>query len=130
MNANIMKPLFKTEPKHVSTQPNLVTVVPPVDIRETKDGYLLEAEMPGVGKDGLELTLQGHEITIVGRPNPDPAPGAPLFRERRSVEFRRAFELDPAVDTSRIVARMNQGVLHLGLPKSEQVKPRRIVVGD
>ena len=42
----------------------------------------------------------------------------------------RVVELDPAIDTSRIVAKMNQGVLTLSLPKSEEVKPRRIAVND
>ena len=41
-------------------------VCPEVNIFETKDGYLLEAEMPGVNKAGLEITLEGNEITKVG----------------------------------------------------------------
>jgi len=43
-------------------------------------------------------------------------------------DFRRVFELDPALDTARIKARMDQGVLTLDLPKAERVKPRRIEV--
>ena len=103
-------------------------VVPEVNIFETGDGYVLEAEMPGVPKDGLEITLEGGEITIVGRRHREPATGQPLFRERSNADFRRVFELDPAIDTSRVSARMDQGVLTLELPKSEQVKPRKIVV--
>jgi HSP20 family protein len=105
-------------------------IAPDVNICETRDGYLLEADMPGVNKDGLEVTLEGHEITIVGHRAPENTPGQPLFRERRPLDFRRVFELDPAIDTARISARMNQGVLTLTLPKSERVKPRRIAVSD
>lgn len=105
-------------------------VVPDVNIYETKDGYELEAEMPGVDKAGLEITLEGTEITITGHRAAEAAPGEALFRERQYAEYRRVFDLDPAIDTARIGARMNQGVLFLTLPKSEAVKPRRITVSD
>ena len=103
-------------------------VAPDVNIYETKDGYTLEAEMPGVNKDGLEITLEGHEITITGHRTLEVVSGEPLFRERHGADYRRVFELDPAIDTARISARMTQGVLFLTLPKSEQVKPRKITV--
>src|ERR1035438_2332764 len=91
-----------------------------------EDGYVLEAEMPGVTKEGLEITLEGNEITIVGRRMDETAPGEPLFRERALADYRRVFELDPAIDTGKIAAKMDQGLLTLTLPKSEKVKPRRI----
>src|SRR5689334_11543518 len=94
-------------------------VAPNVNIFETKDGYVLEAEMPGVNKDGLEITLEGNELTLVGRRSNDVGQGEPLFRERQSVDFRRVFELDPAIDTAKVSARIEQGVLTLTLPKSE-----------
>jgi len=103
-------------------------VSPEVNIFETKDGYILEAEMPGVSKAGLEITLEGNEITITGHRANDTMAGTPLFRERELVNYRRVFSLDPAVDTAKISARMEQGVLTLTLPKSEHVKPRRITV--
>ncbi len=105
-------------------------VAPEVNIYETKDGYLLEAEMPGVNKDGLEITLEGHEITLTGRAVNETGSGETLFRERHGLDYRRVFDLDPAIDTTRIAARMNQGVLFLSLPKSEAVKPRKIVVSE
>jgi HSP20 family protein len=103
-------------------------VSPEVNIFETKDGYVLEAEMPGVNKEGLEITLEGNEITIVGHRQVEPLSGAPLFKESHQADFRRVFELDPAIDTSKVAARMDQGVLKLTLPKSERVKPRKIKV--
>ena len=103
-------------------------VSPEVNICETKDGYVLQAEMPGVNKDGLEITLEGNEITLVGHRQVEPVKGAPLFRESREADYRRVFELDPAIDTGKVSARMDQGVLTLTLPKSERVKPRKINV--
>jgi len=105
-------------------------VAPEVNIFETKDGYVLEAEMPGVGKDGLEITLDNNEITITGRRVAEIVTGQPVFRERRLADYRRVFELDPAIDTARIEAKLEQGVLRLTLPKSERVKPRKITVSD
>ena len=103
-------------------------VLPEVNIFETKDGYAVEAEMPGVSKDGLEVTLEGNELTIVGHRHNEVVNGTPIFRERNLADYRRAFELDPAIDAKRIAAKMDQGVLTLTLPKSEGVKPRRITV--
>ena len=103
---------------------------PDVNIYETKEGYVLEAEMPGVKKDGLEITLEGSEITLVGHRYPEVVPGEPVLRESRAADYRRVFELDPAIDTANVSAKMEQGVLTLTLPKSERVKPRRITVSD
>ncbi len=105
-------------------------VVPVVNIFETEDGYALEAEMPGVNKDGLEITLEGNEITILGRRAAEPVNGEVLFRERSAADYRRVFELDPAIDTNKVSAKMEQGMVTLALPKSEQVKPRKINVSD
>ena len=124
-----MKGTVQTEPRRVpEAPPRLEYVSPDVNIFETNEGYVLEAEMPGVNKDGLEITLEGNEITIVGRRKIEAVTGTPLFRERTPVDYRRVFELDPAIDTSRVAAKMDQGVLSLTLPKSERVKPRRIAV--
>ena len=103
-------------------------VSPEVDIYEAKDGYVLEAEMPGVSREGLEITLEGSEITILGHRQNAVGGGTPLLRERSLVDYRRVFELDPAIDTAKITAKMNQGVLTLALPKSEKVQPRKIAV--
>ena len=103
-------------------------MAPNVNIFETKDGYVLEAEMPGVSKEGLEVTLEGNEITLTGRRNPETAAGETLFRERNTADYRRVFELDPAIDTAKVSAKIAQGILTVTLPKSEQVKPRKITV--
>jgi HSP20 family protein len=101
---------------------------PRVNISENKDGYLLEAEMPGINKQGLEILLEGNELTLVGR-RPEESRGAELvYRESANRDYRRVFVLDPTIDTAKIDAKMENGVLHLSLPKAEQVKPRKITV--
>jgi HSP20 family protein len=103
-------------------------VAPEVNIFDTKDGYVVEAEMPGVNREGLEITVEGNELMIVGRRNSEQVNGQPLFRERRLADYRRSFELDPAIDTSKVSAKIDQGILTVTLPKSEKVKPRKIAV--
>jgi len=103
-------------------------ISPAVNIFETKDGFVLEAEMPGVNKDGLEITLDGSSLTLVGRRSDGSPQSEPLYQESKPAHFRRVFELDPALDTGKIDARMEQGVLKLYLPKTEKVKPRKITV--
>jgi HSP20 family protein len=125
-----------TEPKkdlRPATEFNEVArnyVTPGVNIFETKDGYILEAEIPGVTKAGLDITLEGNELTIMARREPVAAGGELLYRESAHADYRRVFELDPAIDTSKIDAQVVQGLLTLRLPKSERVKPRKITVAD
>ncbi len=103
-------------------------VQPQVNIVETADGYVLEAEMPGVNKEGLEVLLDGNELTIVGRKATTEIGAELVYRESSEFDYRRKFELDPAIDTARIIARMENGLLHLDLPKAERVKPRKISI--
>lgn len=101
---------------------------PQVNIVETRDAFVLEAEMPGVSKDGLEILLEGTELTIVGKRACPSDESQALYRESYDCDYRRSFELDPTIDTARVTARMENGVLYLELPKAEKVKPRKITV--
>ena len=103
-------------------------VAPPANISATDDGYLIEVEMPGVDKQGLEVMVEGNELTIIGRRNWEAPEGELCYCESALADYRRVFELGPDVDTSRIDARMEQGVLKLHLPKSEKAKPRKIQI--
>jgi HSP20 family protein len=123
-----MKGTLQKEQRSNNVERPAEFIAPEVDIFETQDGYVLQAEMPGVNKNGLEITLEGNEITIVGHREVEPLSGEALFRESRHADYQRVFELDPAIDTSRISAKVDQGVLTLTLPKSEKVKPRKITV--
>jgi HSP20 family protein len=105
-------------------------LTPAVNIYETKEAYVIEAEMPGVRKEDLAVTVEGNEVVIEGRRQADTGRAGLLYRESQDADFRRSFELHPEIDTTKIGARMNQGVLTLTLPKVELVKPRRVTVGD
>jgi HSP20 family protein len=114
--------------KQCRTAAELPFVAPEVNIYETEKNFVLQAEMPGVNKSGLEVTLEGSTLTFVGRRSEAPVVGTPLYRETRPLNYRRSFELDPSIDTNKIVAEIQQGVLTLTLPKAERVQPRRIEI--
>ena len=103
-------------------------VAPAASVVEESDGYLLEVEMPGVTKDGLEISTEGNELTITGRRSLPTIDGTILHQESRRENFRRTFEIDPSIDVNKINARIDQGLLTVVLPKAEHVKPRRITV--
>ena len=84
--------------------------------------------MPGVTKEGLEVLVEGNELTIIGRRKLDLPESDLCYCESPQADFRRVFEVGPDVDTGKISAEMNQGVLRLRLPKSERAKPKQIEV--
>jgi HSP20 family protein len=103
-------------------------VAPPASVIEAADGYTLEVEMPGVNKDGLDISVENNELTIIGRRSLPTVGGTLLHHESRPENFRRTFELDPSIDADKISAKIDQGLMTLTLPKAEHVKPRKIAV--
>jgi HSP20 family protein len=103
-------------------------ITPRATVLEDADGYTLEVEMPGVNKETLEMWVENNELTISGRRAMPAVEGTLLHRESRPENFRRSFELDPSIDSEKISAKIEQGVVRLTLPKAEQVKPRKIAV--
>ena len=103
-------------------------VAPTASVLEHGDGYQLQVEMPGVNKEGLEISTEGNELTITGRRSLPAIDGTLIHHESRREDFRRTFEIDPSIDVNKINARIDQGLLTITLPKAEHVKPRRITV--
>ena len=103
-------------------------IAPVSSVIEDTDRYTLRVEMPGVNKEGLEIAVENNELTILGRRSLPGGDGTLIHRESRSENFRRTFELDPSIDTGKISAKIDQGVVTLTLPKAEQVRPRKIKV--
>jgi HSP20 family protein len=127
---NIVPQQQQNEPGTLATQQQRLVqyVTPLVDVESNQEGYTIRAEMPGVDKSGLEITVDNGELTILGHRRSAQVSGEPVYREIRNNDFRRVYELDPAIDTAKISARIEQGVLTLTLPKAETVKPRKITV--
>ncbi len=105
------------------------TYVPQVDIYETQEGLWLWADMPGVDVQSLNVHLDNGVLTIEGQVGVKEYENTtPLYTEYNVGNYVRRFTLSNDVDTDHIVARMQNGVLALEIPKSERAKPRRIAV--
>jgi HSP20 family protein len=103
-------------------------IAPPASVIEAGNGYTLELEMPGVTKDGLDISVENNELTIIGRRSLPQIDGTLIHHESRPENFRRTFDLDPSIDGNKISAKIEQGLVTLTLPKAEHVKPRKITV--
>ena len=101
-------------------------VSPYVDIESTESGYILRAEMPGVNREGIQVTIEDGDLVLVGHRQPLAVSGQPIHRESRQLSFRRVYELDPSIDAAKISAKIELGILTVNLPKADNLKPRRI----
>ena len=103
---------------------------PPVDIHETEDAYLLEADLPGMKKDDIEVRVVEDRVTIRGiRKREEKHEEKGYWRcERAEGAFERNFRLQGGIDASKVDAQFENGVLTIKLPKPEATKPRQIEV--
>ena len=112
-----------------STQRPERTVTPRASVYETANEVILELEMPGVGRDTIDVSVENDELTVFGRRVISVDEGAEwLHQERLPFNYRRAFVLSDRIDSSNIGANYTDGVLKLILPKAAQAKPRKITI--
>jgi HSP20 family protein len=103
---------------------------PPVNVWEDADAFHVEAELPGLTREQLQLSVTNrNQLTLQGERLPAEADkGRWHRRERGFGRFQRALKLPAPVDADKIEATFESGLLHVVLPKSEEAKPRRITV--
>jgi HSP20 family protein len=117
------------EPQGAERTRSRPVYVPRVDIVETPEALEILADMPGVTKDSLDITLEQRVLRIYGRADisiPDSV--GPLYLEYQPGDYERAFTLSEAVDANGIEARVRNGVLQLRLPKAGPAKAQKIEV--
>jgi HSP20 family molecular chaperone IbpA len=106
-----------------------VVLRPPMDIFEDAEGITLEADMPGVSKDRLSIEVEGNTLRIEGDMRIDlPETAEALYADVRSTRYARSFTLSSELETDKIEAGLNNGVLRLRIPKHPEQRPRRIEV--
>ena len=118
-----------TQPQGTERTRELSLYAPRVDIIETEDALEVLADMPGVTKDSVKVTLEQRVLTIRGRADTSLPEGlAPLHLEYEPGDYERSFTLTDAVDPAGIEARVRSGVLQLRLPKAGPAKRQQIEV--
>jgi HSP20 family protein len=104
--------------------------VPALDLSETTEGYLVEAALPGIKPEDVEITVENNVLTIKGETRKETDDKQRNFHrvERRFGSFQRTIGLPTTVKADQIQASLTNGVLRLEIPKAEEVKPRKISV--
>ncbi|HOS40559.1 MAG TPA: Hsp20/alpha crystallin family protein [Spirochaetota bacterium] len=116
---------LKTDAYHC----NECVIVPAIDIYEDANEFVLTADMPGVAREDLEITMKDNTLTVDGKVSPAYLSAEDLkYREYTLYNFHRVFQVDDAVNAGRITAKLDNGVLVITLPKSEKAKPRKIEI--
>jgi len=104
-------------------------LTPPVDVIEDAQGITLYADLPGVSRDKLDLKVESDTLTIEAESDVAVPEGLRSHHsEVHLARFRRVFTLSKELDTERVSAELNQGVLTLKIPKARHAQPRRIEV--
>jgi HSP20 family protein len=102
--------------------------VPPVDIEETEDEWVLEAELPGVDKKDMNVEVRDAEVVISGDIKERERKGILRRRTRKTGRFEFRVTLPGPTDADRIKADVRDGVLTVRIPKPEEARPHRIEV--
>ena len=112
-----------------ATDEQVRAIQPAVDIFEDELGITVQADMPGVSRDGLEVHIDKDALSIQGQAEIDIPEGMePLHADVRSTLYRRSFSISSELDGEKVDASLKDGVLTLRIPKREQYKPRKIEV--
>ncbi|MFZ0792081.1 MAG: Hsp20/alpha crystallin family protein [Chromatiaceae bacterium] len=102
---------------------------PPVTIFEDAEGITLQADMPGVTRDGLQLQVDKDQLLVEGDARLEMQDGMEaLYADVRSTHYRRGFALSGELDIEHIDANLKDGVLTLRIPKRAEVRARKIEV--
>jgi HSP20 family protein len=103
---------------------------PAVDVLESKDSYLIRAELPGMKREDINLEVKDGTLTLSGERKSEKLAEGVEYRhvERSSAKFWRSFSLPETVKPDGIEATYKDGVLEVRVPKAEEVKPRQIEI--
>jgi HSP20 family protein len=101
-----------------------------LDVSENEDAFMVEAAMPGINPDDLDITLEDNILTIQGetKAERDVEESRYHLRERRFGRFSRSLQLPTAINADEVEAEYTNGVLILTIPKAEEIKPKRIAI--
>jgi len=119
--------LTQRKQSEVTRKEQAETFVPAADIWETPEEIIMRLDMPGVGKDNVEVKVDHDVLNIHGKVAA-PIAASAIYSEQRIGDFHRQFSLSEELDRDKIAAKMDAGVLTIHIGKAEKVKPRTIQI--
>jgi HSP20 family protein len=107
-----------------------IEMSPAFEVKETKDAYLVKADVPGIDERDLDVTLTGHRLSVSGKREEEHEEKADRYHtyERDFGTFSRNFSLPEGADVEALRASLEQGVLTVTVPKKPEVQPKKIAV--
>lgn len=128
-NNDIFNTYFR--PSQLIEEARSTDLTPSIDIRERENDYLVSADMPGVKKENIDVQIENGVLTVTGEVEQveDEKDGERLIRQERFYgKYVRSLRLGKQINTGKIEASLKDGVLHLTLPKAEEVKPKKVAI--
>jgi HSP20 family protein len=112
-----------------SAAPRARITYPRASLRDTKEGFVLTAEVPGLGENDIQISATMDSLTITGERQAKAPEGYAVHRqERGALRFARSFALPAKIDVDKVVASVKHGVLTVTMPKHPESQPRAITV--
>jgi len=104
--------------------------VPAIDVFEKEDGLIIRAELPGVDRDQIHVDVDNGELVLSGERQKDEGikEGSAYRLERAYGSFSRRFRLGDSLDTTKVTANYENGLLEISVPRSEKSRPRKIKI--
>ncbi|MBA4696915.1 MAG: Hsp20/alpha crystallin family protein [Legionella sp.] len=129
---SLLEQLFQTHNREDGSYIETSTWAPLVDIKEDHNGFLVIADIPGVKKEDISITLENHVLTLKGERHSENANEKEGYTriERPEGSFYRRFSLPQTADDDNISARYTQGVLEIRIPKKEKREKKIDIASD
>jgi HSP20 family protein len=129
--ANFFENFSEVSPTSAKDQLAFGTFVPPVDVYEDEHNLVLKLEVPGINEEDLKVSLENNTLTVTGERKFEKEEKEENFHriERRYGSFTRTFRLPNTVDSEKVEAGYDKGILKLTLAKKAEAKPKQIKIG-
>ncbi len=117
-------------PSYFAGEERALTFSPAFEVKETRDGFLFKADLPGVKQEEVEITCVGNRLNVRGKREAEREEKGDTYYayERSYGSFSRSFTLPAGADLEHVKAELKDGVLTIALPKKPEMQPRKISI--
>jgi len=127
---SLISDLFEENLERTAERPNARQWHPAVDVLESKDAYLIRAELPGMKREDIKVEVKDGQLALSGETKSEKPADGTAYRhvERAAAKFWRSFSLPETAKAEGVEATYKDGILEIRVPKAEEIKPRQIEI--